>query len=447
MPSALTISAAQAAIRTGQLTASELLDRALAEIRRHEDRIHAWVLVDEAGARAAAERLDRAAAQGEPLGPLHGIPIGIKDLFDVAGLATVAGAPWRRETVAAEDAPLVARLRQAGAIILGKTVTTQLAFLDPSPTRNPWNVAHSPGGSSSGSAAAVASGMCVAAVGTQTGGSILRPASYCGLVGCKPTWGSVPTAGMVPLSRSLDTPGPIARSIPDAAIVLAVMQGRPTPMAKDFGPEFQTAPRLGFIDEYFMAWADDCVQDAIESAAEKLHAAGATIEPINLPGGFPQVEAFARRIMAGEAAEVHRATYAEHSSEFGPHIAGLIAEGLRLEPGELDAARQQQARFATEMSLVFAAQRSVSELPRPLILLMPTTPAPAPARLDTTGDGRFNVPWSFARLPAVTIPCGLSPEGMPIGLQLVGMPNSEPDLLAAAAWCERVVEFTARPSE
>jgi aspartyl-tRNA(Asn)/glutamyl-tRNA(Gln) amidotransferase subunit A len=447
MSAALTISAAQDAIRAGQLTAGELLDLALARIRRDEERIRAWVLVDEAGARAAAEQLDRAAARGQSLGPLHGIPIGVKDLIDVAALPTVAGAPWRRDAIATEDAPLVARLRQAGAIILGKTVTTQLAYLDPAPTRNPWNIAHTPGGSSSGSAAAVASGMCMAAVGTQTGGSILRPAAYCGLIGCKPTWGCIPTAGIVPLAPSLDTPGLFARCIADAALLLAVMQGPTMPRSEDFAPRAEAAPRLGFIDEYFMAWADDSVQEAIEATAEKLHAAGATIEPVNLPGSFPQVEASARRIMAADAAEAHRQDFGEHAIDFRPQIAALITEGLQLDPAELAAARDHQQRFAAEMAAVFAARHSADRSQPLRILMMPTTPTPAPARLDTTGDGRFNIPWSFARLPAATIPCGLSPQGMPIGLQLVGPPHSESQLLSVAAWCERIINFNAAPPE
>ena len=230
-------------------------------------------------------------------------------------------------------------------------------------------------------------------------------------------------------------------------MLLAVMQGRKTPRSEEFPPRAEHAPCLGFIDEYFMAWADDSVQEAIEAAAAKLHAAGATIEPVNLPGSFPQVEASARRIMAAEAAAAHRQTFHEHAIDFRPQIAALITEGRQLDPAELAAAREHQLRFAAEMEAVFAARHSADRSRPPRILMMPTTPTPAPSRLDTTGDGRFNIPWSFARLPAVTIPCGLSPEGMPIGLQLVGPPHSESQLLSVAAWCERVLAFKAAPPE
>ncbi len=428
------ISAAVAAIRAGTLSPAELVDAALDRIRQFDERLHAWVLIDESGARAAAERLKQQVRRGESLGPLHGIPLGVKDIIDVAGLPTAAGAPWRSGMIAADDAPPVARLRAAGAVILGKTVTTQLAYLDPPPTRNPWNLAHTPGGSSSGSAAATAAGMCWAAIGTQTGGSILRPAAYCGLVGCKPTFGSVPTAGIVPLAPSLDTVGPIARCVEDAATLLAILQDRPV---EPF--QLPAAVRLGFVEEYFMAWAEESVQESVESAVEKLHAAGAAVEHVNLPASFPQAEAIAKRLMAAEAAAANAQDFAAHRAQFGRHIAALIDQGLQLHPGELETARQQQARFAGEIGSLFAGPAEK----RPLILAMPTTPTPAPPRLDTTGDARFNIPWTFAGLPAVTIPCGLSPAGMPIGLQLVGPRGADAELLAVAGWCEKVIDFTA----
>ena len=462
------ISTAVAAIRAGTLSPVELLDAALDRIRQFDERLHAWVLADEMGARAAAERLEQQARRGESLGPLHGIPIGVKDIIDVAGLPTAAGAPWRSGMIGAEDAPLVARLRAAGALILGKTVTTEFAYLDPPPTRNPWNLAHTPGGSSSGSAAATAAGMCWAAIGTQTGGSILRPAAYCGLVGCKPTFGTVPTAGVVPLAPSLDTVGPIARCVEDAATLLAVVQDRPVEPFR-----LPATVRLGFVEEFFMAWAEEAVQDAVESAIEKLHAAGAIVEHVNLPASFPRAEAAATQLMAVEAAELYRGELADHRAEIGPKIAGLIEEGLKAEEsliqtleqlerkmppkfhelvprmGPADLIRLTQRRIADDMDLFFAAagwpgpgpQSAV--IPPTLILAMPTTPAPAPARLDTTGDARFNIPWTFAGLPAVTIPCGLSPAGMPIGLQLVGPRGADAELLAVAGWCEKVLDFTA----
>ena len=196
-------------IRSGELDPQELVEFHLQRIRRFEDRVHAWARVDADGARREAEKAARRARDGRPLGALHGIPLGIKDIIDVQAMPTRAGSPLREKHVAPRDAGLVARLRRAGAIFLGKTVTTEFACFDPPPTRNPWNLAHTPGGSSSGSAAAVAVGMCSAAVGTQTGGSIVRPASYCGVAGFKPTSGHVSLDGVVPVSPHLDHAGPL----------------------------------------------------------------------------------------------------------------------------------------------------------------------------------------------------------------------------------------------
>ena len=199
-----TISQAVEQIRGGSLTPLDLVEFCLDRIRRFEPQVRAWVRIDEAGARREAERLGELARAGTIVGPLHGIPVGIKDIIDVAGWPTLAGSRLRENHVATSDAPVVAALRAAGAILLGKTVTTEFACFDPPPTRNPWNLQHTPGGSSSGSAAAVSLGMCVAALGSQTGGSIIRPASFCGVVGLKPTIGAVPSDGVVPISQYLE---------------------------------------------------------------------------------------------------------------------------------------------------------------------------------------------------------------------------------------------------
>ncbi len=205
MPAPISIVDAARELRAGKLTPLELLDRCLEQMREHEDAVHAWVLVDEVGARQTATQRTREAALAQWRGPLHGIPVGIKDIIDVQGLATGAGSPLCGHQPAAADAPLVAALRRAGAVILGKTVTVEFACFDPSPTRNPWNLAHTPGGSSSGSAAALAMGMCLGALGTQTGGSLVRPSAYCGVATCKPTFGKLSTEGIVPVSAE---PGP-----------------------------------------------------------------------------------------------------------------------------------------------------------------------------------------------------------------------------------------------
>ncbi len=228
MPTLHSISEIASAICTRKLTPQEIVDECLDQIDKYEDRLHAWVIVDAENARRTADDLEREIKAGNYRGPLHGIPIGIKDIIDVAGLPTRAGSPLRENYPAsATDAPLVKTLRQAGAIILGKTVTVEFACFDPSPTRNPWdvNLRHTPGGSSSGSAVAVAMGMCFGALGTQTGGSLVRPASYCGIATMKPTFGLLSREGIVPVSYHLDHPGPMARTADDLEILMQCLAG------------------------------------------------------------------------------------------------------------------------------------------------------------------------------------------------------------------------------
>ena len=220
-----TIQRAAEAMRGGRLSPVELLGDCLKRLDEREPAVRAWVLVDRQSARGQAERLTRELRTGHWRGPLHGIPIGVKDIIDVADWPTAAGfRPWQ-QSIARHDATAVARLRQAGAVLLGKTVTTQFASYDPPPTRNPWDASRTPGGSSSGSAAAVACRTCLAALGTQTGGSITRPASYCGVASCKPTWGRVSLTGVVPLASSMDHVGVMANRVADLAQVLEVMAG------------------------------------------------------------------------------------------------------------------------------------------------------------------------------------------------------------------------------
>src|SRR5689334_13621607 len=208
----LTIHEAAAMMRAGRLTPVDLLEQCLARVDRYEPHVRAWVVIDRAGARQQAERLTAELKRGQDRGPLHGIPVGVKDIIDVFDLPTGCGSKLWANSVARQDAGCVRKLRQAGAVILGKTVTTPFAFLDPPVTRNPWNLGRTPGGSSSGSAAAVACGMCLGALGSQTGGSITRPASYCGVAGCKPSYGAVSCEGVLPLAPSMDHPGPMAKT-------------------------------------------------------------------------------------------------------------------------------------------------------------------------------------------------------------------------------------------
>lgn len=432
MPTAISIVDAARRMRAGKVTPLELLEACLRQIHRHEEAVRAWVLVDEAGARQTAEERTREAALAQWRGPLHGIPIGVKDIIDVRGLPTRAGSPLCGDQAAEADAPLVAALRRAGAVILGKTVTVEFACFDPSPTRNPWNLAHTPGGSSSGSAAALAMGMCLGALGTQTGGSLVRPATYCGVATCKPTFGKLSTEGIVPVSASLDHAGPMARKVGDLALLLDSLLGvdvlRPL---RPWGP-----PRLGVLDAAVLERTDEAVHEATQSALERLAHAGAELQPLVLPAMFRDVMTMHRRIMSVEAAAFHRERFAAHRDQYGPKIASLLDEGLAVPAVDYVAAKAWHREFRRVAARLLEGVDA---------LVMPSTHTTAPATLATTGTPHFQAPWSLAWLPVVSIPCGLADDGMPSAVQLIGRTSDEAKLLRMAAWCDRILAFDALP--
>lgn len=443
MPLVPSILRAAAEIRSGRLTPLQLVESCLERIRRFEPRVHAWVLVDEDAARDAARRLGDEIRQGHPRGPLHGIPVGIKDIIDVEGWPTLAGSTLRQGHRAKRDAPLVARLRAAGAVILGKTVTTEFAGFDPSPTRNPWDLARTPGGSSSGSAVAVALGMCLAAIGSQTGGSITRPASYCGVAGCKPTLGRISTTGFVPFSFHLDHPGPLGRTVGDLAAVLDAIAGYDpldpvslegtlpgTCVAECRRP---LRPRLGLVETFFMEEASPPIREATAAAVESLRAAGGEIAPAPLPASFGDVHQMHRRIMAVEAAGHHRPLFPAHRARYGREISKLLDEGLATAAVDYAAALAHRLQFRRDMLSAFQDFDA---------LVTPATDVTAPGA-ETTGNPRFNSPWSYSGLPTVSLPCGLTRQRMPAAVQLIGKPFSEPSLLGIADWCERQWNFAA----
>jgi aspartyl-tRNA(Asn)/glutamyl-tRNA(Gln) amidotransferase subunit A len=331
-------------------------------------------------------------------------------------------------------------LRAAGAIVLGKTVTTEFACFDPSPTRNPWNLEHTPGGSSSGSAAAVALGMCLGALASQTGGSITRPAAYCGVAGIKPTFGSLSRSGVVPVSFHLDHVGVIARSVADCRLLFEAMRGDdpsdpacvPRPAIEPARAERDHRPKLGVLRDYFFDTAEAEVAKLTEAAIEKLAVAGAEVISIEQLPGFDRVHAMHRKIMAAEAASYHCETYAASKEEYGPNLASLLKEGAAVGMADYQAALRAQQAFR------HAVNRTLGQLDA---LLTPATPSAAPAGLSSTGDPRFNSPWSFAGVPTVSFPFALAGNGLPLSLQFVGRSWSEHRLLTAAEWCQGVLGF------
>jgi aspartyl-tRNA(Asn)/glutamyl-tRNA(Gln) amidotransferase subunit A len=416
-------------IREGKISPLDLVEACLACIRALDGSILAWAHVDEAGARAAARELEAEVAQGRIRGPLHGVPVGIKDIIHVAGMPTTGGArPWAH-SVPATDAPVVSRLRAAGAVVLGKTHTTEFAYRDPAPTRNPWNLEHTPGGSSAGSGAAVAARMVPVALGTQTVGSILRPAAYCGVVGFKATHGLTPAEDVIPLAWSLDHVGVLTRSVQDAALALGVLARRELTAAPRGAPTIAVAPEL-------IERAEPETAAHLRTTAEAFARSGARIVEVTLPPSFAPLHDVGLVVLQVEAAAYHAPEFARHAREFGAGIRAAVEAGL--------------ARPAVEYVQANRARLAFRDAVMPLLerhdaLLTPTAPSPAPAGLGSTGDAWFCAPWSSAGVPAITLPSGVAPSGLPHAVQLVGAAGRETPLLGVAAWCESVLRFSAAP--
>lgn len=447
MPAPYTLTIAQAAehIRTRQLSPVELVRSCLERIDQLEPRLQAWITVDQEGALAAARQVQEDLAHGQYLGPLHGMPIGLKDIFYTKGLRTTAGSPIYADFIPDYDATSVRKLREAGAIILGKAQTTEFAALKPSPTHNPWNLDHTPGGSSSGSAAAVAAAMCPGALGSQTYGSTIRPAAYCGCVGLKPTYGRVSAHGLFALCWSLDHVGLFTRTVRDSAILLYALAGD-DPLDPGGAvvpvPDYRSAllnplpPRIGLVREFFLEKANDETRKHVEAVAERFARAGAQVEEVRLPASFVGEPEAHFKMLYAEAAVSHAERYAQHKNLYSLQMQELIEKGKQISAAEYIELRRHQQRFRHDMELLC---QSVE------VLLTPSTPAPAPKGLGSTGDPSFNGPASFSGHPSLTLPSGLSSDGLPFGVQLMSAAFREDRLIAAGQWCEGVLEFRQEP--
>jgi Asp-tRNA(Asn)/Glu-tRNA(Gln) amidotransferase A subunit family amidase len=429
-PAFLGVKEAADAIRTGMLSPVELMEACLLQIRALDGDLRAWAHVDAAGALAAARERESEARAGRLRGPLHGVAVGVKDIFDVAGMPTTGGARSFAHTRPVADAASVARIRAAGAVVLGKTVTTEFAYRDPSPTRNPWNQGHTPGGSSAGSAAAVAARMVPLALGSQTVGSVLRPAAYCGVVGFKGTHGLVPVAGVIPLAWSLDHVGALARSVGDTALAMSVLAGG------ELQAPAVTAPRLAVAPE-LAARASREVAAHLDAVADAFARAGATVSKIELPASFAELAAAGLTVLEAEAAAYHEPSFLEHAADYSPEMRSLVEAGLRLSATAYVRANRARLAFREDVMPLLAAHDA---------LLCPTAPAPAPAGLGSTGDGSLCAPWSNAGVPAITLPSGIASSGLPHAIQLVQAAGASGRLLSVAAWCERVLDFTQAPA-
>ena len=430
-PETLTLTAASQAIRDGRLSPIDYVQALLARIDRVEPRVRAWVTVDREGVLAEARRCEEEARRKQFRGPLHGVPIGVKDLFYTKGLRTTAGSEVFHDFVPSEDARAVQRVKAAGAIILGKTVTTMFANLDPGPTRNPWNPAHTPGGSSSGSAAAVAARMCPAAIGSQTIGSVGRPAAFCGISSLVPTQRRIGLSRTWPLAWSLDHVGILGRSVADLEVMLDAMSESAVERTRR-----SKAYRIGIIRDYFYAHATEEARSLNDALANKLGGAGFQVEEAHLPAIFEVAPATLRTIIRAETASVHEQVFPPNRHLYGPKIRAVVETGMLIDASDYVRARRIRRKYQSEMAKLFERFDA---------LMTPAAPGTAPD-LSTTGDPVMNGPWTLADFPAMTLPHALSANGLPIGVQLSGPPLQEGLLLELAKAVEAVIGFQAQPS-
>ena len=433
-------------IHERQLSATELVESLLDRIELLDSKLQAWVTVDRDAALTTARTIDATAPA--PHTPLSGVPIGLKDVILTKGLLTTASSKSLADFIPEKDATVTTNLRESGSIVLGKLHTAEYALADPPPTRNAWNLEHTPGGSSSGSGAAVAAGMVPVALGTQTGGSTLRPAAYNGLVGLKPTYGLISCTGVLPVAWSFDTVGILARSVEDVAYVLdSIAAYDPADPASRSEREESyllgdngrlDAPlRIGLVRSFFFETSTPEVRAHTEEVAKSFERAGASVREVALPSSFDQIHACFRAIFNGEVAAAHKERFADRGALYGPKIAALIEQGLD-EPAVtyIEALRERP-------SLANPLEAILDDVD---VLLMPTTPAPAPADRSTTGDASFLSPWTFVGVPTISVPSGIAGDGLPLGVQLVGKRGRDFAMLQAAQWCADVLAFNLHPA-
>ena len=444
------------AIRERKISCVDVLNRCLENVERWESKVHAWVVLDVEGSLAQAKALDDDLAEGRDRGLLHGIPVGVKDLFDVKGLPTGCGAKRWVNRIAETDAEAVARLRAAGAVIMGKTITTAYACLDPPITCNPWNLERTPGGSSSGSAAAVACGMCFGAIGSQTGGSITRPASFCGVAGMKPSKFAVLNLGhgLLPFAPSLDHVGPIAKTVAGLRSLFQVLSepvknsfsDDPERALEDSNAQVLRLPRIDESDSrlhpnavrfvrfrgFFDRRLEPPVKLVIDNALQALELGGAEIIELDDPVDFEQILENHGIVIAAEGARVHSDWLDEFPEDYPPRIRELILKGRKIPAIEYLKARDAMRNGRLEITKALDNARARA-------LITPASVSTAPDR-ETTGDPAFNAPWSFTQLPTVSFPVGIAADSLPVALQMVGRSMTDPQLLSDAEWCEQVIQ-------
>jgi len=421
----------QGRLATGSLRAVELVEACLARIAEIEPQVQAWAWLDGAHALQQAAALDKRRQAGLPIGALHGLPVGLKDIIDTKGIPTANGTAIDEGRVPTEDAWLVARLRAEGAIVMGKTVTTECAYLHPGKTRNPHNPAHTPGGSSQGSAAAVAAGMVPLAIGTQTGGSVIRPASFCGIVGFKPSFGMIPRTGILTQSPFLDTVGVFGKTVEDCALLAEVLTGHdpadratsplPTPRLFDTAvAKVPVTPMFALVSLPGQDQADPEMLGAIEELA------GLLPECFEAPlPGFDDIAAIRQRINFAEMAKCYYALERRGRDQMSAPLIAAMDEGKAVLARDYIAALDWRDLMNTVLTEIFD---------RCDVIMCPAALGPAPEGLASTGSALFNGLWTLTGVPAITLPLFTAENGMPMGVQLVAKRGDDARLLRTARW-------------
>jgi Asp-tRNA(Asn)/Glu-tRNA(Gln) amidotransferase A subunit family amidase len=430
----LSASAAALLIRDGGISSEQLVEACLSHIRAVDDNVEAWAFLDPEYALTQARALDQHRLEGKPTGPLHGVPIAIKDIFDTADMPTEYGSPIHAGRTPSRDATAVALLRGAGAVIMGKAVTTEFAFLNPGKTRNPHNREHTPGGSSSGSAAAVAAHMVPLAIGSQTAGSTIRPAAYCGVIGFKPSHGLISRHRVSPLSRTLDHVGLFARTIDDIALLAEQLVAydendadtRPSariPFSTISAQEPPLAPMFAFIKTPMWQRADD---DSKEGFAEIVEQLGAQVEEVELFPSAQEAWQWHQTIMGAEVAHNFEREWQTSRSLLSEQLRAQIERGHEVRAMDYQRALQQIAPLHDRFVELFEQRYDA--------ILTPAAPSAAPKGLTSTGDPSFCTLWTLCGMPCITLPLLQNSEALPIGVQLVGPRGGDARLLRTARW-------------
>ena len=416
---------AAAALRTGRRDsiayAEELSDRT----EEVEPAVHALVAESDRRNRliATAAALHDRYPEPRDRPPLYGVPVGVKDIFHVDGLPTRAGSDLPIAALTGAEASVVTSLREAGALVLGKTVTTEFAHFEPGPTRNPLNLDHTPGGSSSGSAAAVAAGETPLALGTQTIGSVLRPAAFCGIVGFKPSYGRIPIDGVLPLAKSVDHVGAFTRSVEDMRLAASVLgEGW-----EAGGTKPDLSPVLGVPEGPYLSQVSEAGREQFEAQVDALARASYEVRRVELFEDIETLNERHKRLVAAEAALAHAEWFDEYEDQYAETTADLIRRGREISVDELANARLSRRLLRTTLTETMAAE-GVD------VWLSPSAPGPAPEGIDSTGDPVMNLPWTHAGVPAVSLPGG-SVDSLPVGLQCAGAFGDDECLLA---WTEQI---------